>query len=242
MPQFDNGDDMGHPLGSPRGDLLEMRAYAPGDPLKQILWKVYARTGRLLVRVPEKAIKPCERTMAYFVAGKDDEATAGIARKVLETGMLGADFLFGADGEEVATTSVDEAIHQIVRSVNAKSMHAASLDDFLATGETQGIHACTLFIPAQPGPWLSRAARVLAEHAGPFRALVGVDGTKTRIRERWLTHLLFRRRPTTGSDMHAVCKVIETLRNAGADVTVVDRLTGMVVVPFSELQNAKLGA
>src|SRR5262249_33042400 len=38
------GDDVSHPAGRPAGDRIDLRRYAPGDPMRMILWKVYART------------------------------------------------------------------------------------------------------------------------------------------------------------------------------------------------------
>src|SRR4029077_19754465 len=48
--QTNSGDAFSHPDGKPEGDLIEMRRYVPGDPLKLVLWKLYARSGQLLVR------------------------------------------------------------------------------------------------------------------------------------------------------------------------------------------------
>src|SRR5262249_27748597 len=110
LPQYDRGDLTAHPEGTPEGDLVEMRGYGAGDPLKRVLWKVYARTGRLLVRMPERAVSPCERTLAYLVASLADEPSAGLARAVLESGALGADFLFAADGEENPTSEAREGV------------------------------------------------------------------------------------------------------------------------------------
>jgi Protein of unknown function DUF58 len=229
VPQHDAGDAQGHPQGPPQGDLLEMRAYAPGDPLKNVLWKVFARTGQLLVRMPERAVQPCERTLAYLVAGPGDEPAAGIARKVLETGMLGRDFLFGADGEDAPTSSVDEAVRQIVRSANAWRYGAVGLEKFLALGAAEGIQACTLFVPARPGSWLNRVAVLLARHPGPFRVLVGVDGLQTGAKRTWLGKLLLWQERSTANQPEEVLQVIEPLQHAGAQVIVVDRTAGKIL-------------
>ncbi|MCK5797062.1 MAG: DUF58 domain-containing protein, partial [Deltaproteobacteria bacterium] len=83
------GEGLSHPLGPPEGERLDMRRYAPGDPLRFILWKAFARTRQLLVRAPERAIAPSPSVMAYFVAGPEDEATAAMARFFIEAGLLG---------------------------------------------------------------------------------------------------------------------------------------------------------
>src|SRR5262249_49341160 len=48
------GDDVPHPAGRPAGDRIDLRRYAPGDPMRLILWKVYARTRQTVVRTPER--------------------------------------------------------------------------------------------------------------------------------------------------------------------------------------------
>src|SRR5207302_1043248 len=102
--------EMEHPRGKPDGELIEMRSYAPGDPMRMILWKVYARTGQLLVREPERAVARCQKSLVYFVAGSGDSASAGVARTALETGLFGPDFVFGADGRGAPATIPADAI------------------------------------------------------------------------------------------------------------------------------------
>ena len=62
-----DGADLSHPLGKPYGDKVDIRNYAPGDPVRYILWKIYARTGQLVVRKPEKALQPADRILAYLI-------------------------------------------------------------------------------------------------------------------------------------------------------------------------------
>ena len=64
-----SGDDQSDPRGEPHGDRVDMRRYAPGDPPRLILWKVFARTRKLMVRVPERAVVTQPRTCAYLVSG-----------------------------------------------------------------------------------------------------------------------------------------------------------------------------
>ena len=50
-----HGDAFSHPSGRADGDLVEMRRYAHGDSMRHILWKTFARTRRLLVRMGARA-------------------------------------------------------------------------------------------------------------------------------------------------------------------------------------------
>jgi hypothetical protein len=229
-PQFERGDLTAHPDGSPAGDRVEMRPYAAGDPLKQVLWKVYARTGRLLVRTPERAVMPCERTMAYLVASPDDEPAAGVARALLEGGALGEDFLFGSDGTSEPTADRHEALEVVIRSAAAADRGGAGLGDFLNRGEEAGLTACVLLVPHTPGAWLDRVAAQLAGRRGPFRALVGVDGVRPR--HRWsLRELLVREPAQEAAGLDEVRRVCEQLVSAGAEVSVLDRTTGLLLEP-----------
>jgi hypothetical protein len=228
LPQYDRGDLTAHPEGTPEGDPVEMRPYAPGDPVRRILWKVYARTGRLLVRTQERAVKPCERSLAYLVAAAGDEPSAGIARGVLEAGALGKDFLFAAEGEEAPTAEAAEAVEQVVRSARAKARGGEGLAPFLAHGASQGISACVLFVPARPGQWLDRVAEDIATHPGPFRVLVGVDGLRPQ-QTSSLRKLVFREPLHAGASPEEVGAVCERLRQAGADVSLIDRTTGELI-------------
>src|SRR5262249_11252208 len=141
------GDEQAHPDGRPGGDYLEVRPYGPGDPLRLAVWKIYARTGQLLVRLPEKAITASRRTLVYFVAGPGDEPSAGIARAVLETGQLGNDYHFGADGADAMVRTAPEAVDQLVRSASARQRGGQGLAPFLDRGEAVGVRACILFVP-----------------------------------------------------------------------------------------------
>src|SRR5205814_5321723 len=100
LPGLAAGDDEAHPLGQPVGDRIEMRPYVPGDSPRTIAWKIYGRTGKLVVRAPERARIVSPRGCAYQVAGPHDESTAAVARAVLERGFLGQEWRFGADGSE----------------------------------------------------------------------------------------------------------------------------------------------
>jgi hypothetical protein len=227
------GDQIAHPEGQPAGDYIEMRRYTPGDPLKLVLWKVYARTRRMLVRTPERAVAPCEKTLAYLVAAEADEPAAGIARAVLENGSLGNDFIFCADGEEVPTRNVHEAIEQVVRSSNARGHGGSGLGQFLAQGESQGIGACILFVPGRPRAWLNRVAETVAGNRGPFRVIIGVDGIATAKPGR-LRRLLLHEKPGSSTRVADVRQVYDRLLGLGADVCVVNRVSGKILTPQGE--------
>lgn len=224
--QFKPGDQLGHPDGQPIGDLVEMRRYQAGDPIKLVLWKVYARTGRVLVRTPERSVSPVERVLAYLVAGPGDEPAAGLARLAMEYQLLGSDVVFQAAGAPAPATTPKEAVDQIVRSVHSQDHGADDLDSFLGLGESRGTAACYLFVPPVPGPWLDVVAETVTRHDGPFRAVIGIDGSRIAPTTPAWQRLLLSKADVDGPNQTDLTRVVATLREAGVDVMVVDRQTG----------------
>lgn len=148
-----SGDDVSDPLGEPIGDRVEMRPYAPGDPPRLILWKVYARTRKLMVRVHERAVTIQPRACAYLVSGPGDDPVAALARTVLENELLGNGWRFSADNNREPTSKLDEALLQLARSGNP-FQGPSGLEGFLAQAAQDGYKSCLVFVPPGPGPWL----------------------------------------------------------------------------------------
>lgn len=227
--QLTSGDAVSHPMGEPQGDFIEMRPYTPGDPLKQILWKAYARTRKLLVRVPERAIAPRQKTLAYLVVHDSDEAAAGTARTALEQGVFGRDFVFSADGEAAPTTRVSEALEQIVRSWDATGSGGAGLGPFLDK-EGQG-KACIVFAPSAPGPWLDRVEREARTRRAGLSVLVGVDGLRMQRGDSVLRRLVLSGGGEHRERIRDLRQVCDRLAATGVPVLVVDRAAGVPVHP-----------
>lgn len=228
------GDAMAHPFGAPEGDRVDLRNYAQGDPIRLVLWKVYARNRRLVVRTPERAMSPVRRTIAYLVVGHGDEPAAGAAKAAITSGGLGTDWLLGADGARTGVSTVEAGIDLIVRSAAVPPEDGgAGLAGFLQTDGPLGRKAI-VFVPARPGPWIDRvvaASRV----GGPSAALdviVCTDGV-FHPRSRWLDRLLRvdpppDPSPAVPASAPELAAVLKALSRANARVTVVDRQAGKV--------------
>ena len=223
---FGQGDAFSHPSGRAEGDMVEMRAYGHGDPLRYVLWKTFARTRRLLVRMPERSISPRPITVAFLVAGAGDEPTAATARLYLERGLLGPDFLFSADGAARPTAKTGEAVEQIVDSIRSRHDGAVSLPALAAQVEPARLGACVVFVPPVDGPWRERVLAFARRLPSPPTVVIGVEGAapeaKPRLR-RWLV------RNPQAATTNGVRHLRATLENEGMRVQVLHRQTGQVL-------------
>ena len=228
---YAHGDSFSHPAGRAEGDLVEMRAYGHGDPLRHVLWKTFARTRRLLVRMPERAIAPQPVTVAFLVAGAGDEPTAATARLYLEKGLFGPDFLFSADGAARPTRHTHEAVDQIIDSISARADGGASLDSLANQVEQTRLTTCVVFAPAVDGPWRARVTAFSRRLPTPPTIVIGVAGT-VEVRSRGRLARLFMRQVATGSHQ-IVLAAVPALRAAleadGLRVQVLHRQTGQIL-------------
>lgn len=151
-----SGDGYSHPEGDPRGELIEMRRYQAGDPLRLVLWKVFARSRKLVVRAPEPAIVDEKDMFVYFISGSDDEPSASLARAFLEG--IGLDksneMNFAADGAKRLVDNENEGISDLVDSIVHRERGGQDLLT-IAPLVSQGAMAhCYLLVPSKPGKWL----------------------------------------------------------------------------------------
>ncbi len=229
---FAGGDDAPHPMGIDDGDRTDLRRYAPGDPARFIHWKVFARTRKLVVRVPERALSTARRTAAYFVAGAQDEASAGAARVAVERGALGRDWVFGADGASTDADTVADAISLIVGSAVDGSGGApgggqgAGLAAFVERAERAGPAALVVFGPLTKGPWIDAVHDLAARRPGGLRVVIGVDGLVAAADRGPLARLLTRAGPAEGSSAAVLNATLRALGHPRVDAVVYDRPTG----------------
>ena len=239
------GSDITHPSGSPEGERLDLRQYAPGDPIRFVLWSVFARTRELVVRTPERALSAAKKTLAYLVTGPADEPAAGAARVALDVGALGGDWAFGADGIEEPATNKEAALEALAKSKTAAPDAAGQgLAEFMRRAAKNGGGRAVVFVPAKPGPWLDgviRAAKEIPRDAGgqaPLEFVVCMDGVrpspgggaqKKKAASRWARLALTD--PDAGPDTVAreeLQTVVRALGSLRAKVLVVDRRDGHV--------------
>jgi hypothetical protein len=218
------GTDLPHPMGLEDGDRLELVRYTPGDPARFIHWKAFARTRKLLVRRPERAVAIARRCAAFFIAGPDDDASAAAARLALERKLLGNEWVFGTDLDLGGTSTLAEALTQLVLSVRARALAGAGLPAFLTHVDKRGPASVIVFAPPEPGAWLDSVTRVASRRQ--LRVVIGVDGVvEVERSSRWLA-LIRSEAPRSGVPNRALEEVMNTLGRARVPVTLLDRTTG----------------
>lgn len=223
---FAGGDEVPHPMGLVDGDRVELRRYVPGDPARFIHWKVFGRTRKLVVRMPEPALSRARRVVAYLVAGTDDDATAGAARLAVEAGALGDDWVLSADGADTDARTVHEALAVIVRSAHARHEAGRGVGAFLERAERQGPASVVLFVPPRPGEWLGRVLPLARARRGRMRVVMAVDGLAPGEGPARWRRLLLRTPPAPGVPVSEVDRIVRALAGVGCEVILVDRPSG----------------
>ncbi|MEL6184979.1 MAG: DUF58 domain-containing protein [Myxococcota bacterium] len=221
------GETRGHPLGRPAGDRVEMRPYVPGDPLRLVLWKIYARTGGLYVRTPERALDEEVEVHAHLVAGPGDEPSAASAWVAITRGHLGPRWSFGADGTSERTSEVGAAQSMIAASRRARRC-GGQLEAVLSQTQKNAGTRLVLFVPCRLGPWLSTTAASMRPVADRSTIVVGHDRPLDAASGRsWL-----RAEPRGGEGRDGrptpaeLDEIVQTFARLGAVVIRVDRETG----------------
>jgi hypothetical protein len=174
-----DGDEISDPFAEMRGDRIDMRQYAPGDPMRMVLWKVYARTNRMMVRTPERSVAERRKGCAYLVTSEHDDATAAVARIAIERGLLGDDWCFAADGVDRYATEREEALEVLARSGEAEYRERGNgLGSFLAKMNAEGYQFCILLLPPEPGVWEHAVSQAGAGGLMRMQILTGVEAVR----------------------------------------------------------------
>lgn len=227
------GDTFSDSAGRPEGDLVEMRTYTHGDSMRHVLWKTFARTRRLLVRLPERALSPRPISIAFLLAGRGDEPSAGTARLFVEQGLLGPEFLFAADGATHPARSANEAVEQIIDSVAVRHDGGATLDGLAAQMDPTQLTACLFFAPPIDGPWRARLTSLVHRLSLSPTVIIGVDAVLDASAQPGGRLRKFLMEPPTDSVDDRALAQVGALKRAleadGLNVQLIHRSTGQVL-------------
>jgi hypothetical protein len=223
------GEEIPHPMGLEDGDRVELRRYVPGDSARYIHWKVFGRTRKLMVRVPERALSRARRTVAYLVSGPDDEAAAAAARAAIEEGALGVDWQFGADGSPEATDDVQEAVQKVLRSVDYVGPSGRGLGRFLAEVDPRGPAALVVFAPPSEGSWVDEVRAASVNRVGRIRVVIAVDAVRDGSTGASWWDWLLEPRAETGTLRSELERVGRALSKLRCEVVIIDRVSGRVL-------------
>ena len=235
------GDELPHPLGTLEGDRLELRRYDRGDPARLIVWKIFGRTRRLIVRQPERALARAHSVAAYLVTGQQDEPAAAAARVAVETGALGTHWVLGADGVPRDARREDEALELIAASgAEHEITEAAGFAGFIARNERHGTVRYLVFAPARDGEWVDRVAAIAARRRGMLDVVIVGDGIGRPSSGRWLKLVLRGREEKSSVQTDDVELILRRFASLGVQVAVIDRPSGKLVNPAQWHRRARV--
>ncbi len=229
LPSMTAEDGIPNPSGDPEGDRMEIRPYAPGDSIRHIMWKVYARNRQLNVRLAEKSVFHSKRTIAYLLSSPNDEAAAAIARVAIESKALGEDWAFAADGSEAPCTTITDALDAIAKSRSLGKPYTYGLDNFLQLAVGQSGAHCILFAAAEQAPWADQLAKTISRFPGQFSLIMATDGFKSEAKISLLKRALMNHKLTSepnASSMLDLRHLLTKISQLVESTIVIDRKSG----------------
>ena len=228
-----NDDGMPEPSGATDGDRMEIRAYAPGDSFRDILWKHFANNRQLNVRLPERSAALDDKTSAYLVSGEGDETAAALARLALESRLLGEFWQFAADGPSPgAASELERALDSIAASkAQDGHRHDYGLDEFI---EEKQLQHCVVFAGLDDADTFTRLIETASSRRCRLSLVIGVDQEGMTAPIRGWRRLLTTQRYAV-ADSSARVKRLTALSQHVESVVVLDRHSG------AQLSAAQLG-
>lgn len=235
-----SGEDISDPRGEPIGDRIDMRQYTKGDSPRTILWKVFARTRRLMVRIPERALSMRPRVCLFLWCGEQDEAAAAVCRVALEQGLLGQQWIFGCTRLSHTVSTLAAAKDMIAES-GMLTQQVQTLEAFLKRAQAEGYGQCIVAVPAVLDSHSAQQLRSQAAHSSLKISICfacdGFDfaGISSAAPARW-RHWVFR--PLKGAQVgRSHIKELSSLwASHPGEVMMIERNTGTF---FADVRHAE---
>jgi uncharacterized protein DUF58 len=223
------GDEVSNPKGDPGGDRVDIRQYTKGDSPKTILWKVFARSRKLMVKVPERALASRPRACCYQVATEQDEPAASLGRDLIQGDVLGDGWRFGADGLSGFCSNKPDSVIALMRSGNSSVRQKPSeIKHFLQRAAQDGYGCCFVLVGAQLPSQRLEAVRD-ALRVSPLKIVIclaveGVRNSSVPGWQRWLASQSKSRIP----DLDTLSQCWRFWGETNAEFRLVDRSRGGV--------------
>lgn len=225
--RWSSGDEVSDPRGDPAGDRVDMRQYTRGDSPRTILWKVYARTRRLMVRVPERALAPRPKVCAYLVTGPRDEAAAAVCRVLLEGDMLGPEWRFGCDGSPGQDHQKQPAMDRVCRSAGSRQPQPDQVLAYLQKAQQDGYSQGIVVLPLDLAGRDEAIRDALARSPVPVQLCLAIDGQPDSKPRRWRNWLV---RPEPAQHLTLqLRRAAQLWRSFPGQITLVDRRNGALL-------------
>ena len=95
---YTTGDTI--PMGEKRaGDYYDLKTYSPSDGVSKIAWKIYARSGELITRQPEREVRPEGKAIIFCLAAAQDDQICSEAMAYMRLlQSLEIEIIFGCEG------------------------------------------------------------------------------------------------------------------------------------------------
>ncbi|MBN9419298.1 hypothetical protein ABS71_21800 [bacterium SCN 62-11] len=226
--RWSSGEDVSDPRGNPDGDRVDLRQYSRGDSPRTILWKVFARTRRLMVRVPERALAPRPKVCAYLMTGPRDEAAAAVCRVLLEGDMLGPEWRFGSDGTSGHDHHKVAAMERLCRSADSRVPQPSQVSAYLRQAEQDGYSQGIVVLPLDLAGQDVAVRDALRASRVPLQLCLAIDGQPAPVAEagwkKWLV------RPQAAQQLGEHLRQAAALwRGFPGQVVLIDRRNGAIL-------------
>ena len=225
--RWSSGDEISDPRGDPAGDRVDMRQYTRGDSPRTILWKVFARSRRLMVRVPERALAPRPKVCSYLVTSPHDEAAAAVCRVLLETDLLGPEWRFGCDGSPGQDHQKSAAMERICRSAASRQPQPDQVLSYLRKAQQDGYSQGIVVLPLDLSGRDVAVRDALIQSPVPVQLCLAIDGqpdTRPPGWKKWWIRL----RPAQHLSQQ-LQRAAQLWRGFPGRITLVDRRSGTVL-------------
>lgn len=159
-----------------RGDYVDTRAYIPGDPIRHIHWKLFARSQQPFVRIPEPSASFEHQIVAYLITDTDDDLAASAVRWDIEHRHFGEGWKLGTDHADQVATDLPTARRILAHSGSQPPAQGAHLASFLSSiSFDSNQQRLLLYASGHLEHWLPQVLPVLKKHTAVISMIIASE-------------------------------------------------------------------